>query len=631
MTDFSINRTTTASGVNSSSSKESEFSKLKKEYDAFVRKIGKSDFANSPTTIQKRRELLDELKALAETEALSDELEWIEKEEQSLKTADEALGADLPYSAPYYKPLAKTEDNIPMDIESVLENCKDTNGKYDKGAVRIVMAFKDATQKDEYFIPYIVKKCRELDGSIPDKTVEAIEALAAAGVKAPFLSRTIDSFLSADDSEEPINVNLFEKMLTVKSLGFDDKTALKLSRLLNSGYSDDAAVLKSVKKLLSADLPDNVVFDILKALTVKDKENGEKSINPEAVNAVVQVKNILRETQANEKRERLSKIYQNNMPVQLSLDGETAILMDKKGTFQTVSLKQYDTVQEAKQAYDNLINQTENNMLLEFIRKYKNTDGSIDNKYLRIIYALRRYDITHEGLFDLTDLCIDKAGNMDKNSLGAISLLKSKGALSKDISEILSSIERDYNGVYNPEELETACDLSSAVLGQPYLTKLLPDAKKNNVAKNFIMAASPYFDKKSNLVKLINLVKPDGQSIDDVSLEIADDILFSENNDKTESEFIKYIAELLKLSRGSEKTASEAAEQICCSIDVFSPDEVLSLVKACLDSKGNVDKKLADAVYKLYHEGFGSNVIIEKINACKNGDSIDYDKLNNMI
>lgn len=634
MTDFSIKNTSVNMGVNSSSSKDSDYDKLKKEYESFVAKASKSDLANAPVLIKDKLGLLAKLKEVALNLGLKDELEWIEEEQERLSSSDKDT-SDLK-AVPYY-PVAssvsgtKKNSSDVEEMSKTIELCmKDNNGKIDENTLKIITAFKEP---DQYFIPYIVRHCRDLDGNVQPDSAKAIEMLAACGMKTSAISGRIESLLTEDSKgHKVVNLALCNQIFVAKSLGYDDEFAFQLGKLLNSGYSNYEGLLDSVEKLLKSNVSQESVLDIVNSLTYIDKTTGKKSINTSAVNSVVALKNVLVKTRANERNERLTPLGQKKAPKEFLKLDDSIFYERSDGYIYNVHFDKDVTVDEAKKNYENAISQTEDDMLKEFIQKYKNGDDcSIDSKYSRIMSVLRTRGITNKALFALTDMSVNENGQIDKKTIDLINLLHAKGALSNDLTTIIPLIERDSEGNYKEDDINQVIDLTDAVLGEPQLSQLLPYVKTSDTVKSFILRAASVLNTDKHLVDLVDMTKSDGENIDDVALEIIDDLLFSENNDKTEYQFMTFIPHILEIARGSETTASDAAERICCSIDFFSPDEVQSLLEICTDAKGNVDDKLSQAVYKLYHEGYGYNVIMDKIEACKNGSDIDYDKLSKMV
>ena len=86
MSNFSIKSASISKKESSSNIGNSEFFKLKKEYEKQKKKMQKTDFANSPVALEKELTLLAKLKELAEKEGLLSEVKNIEDREQSIYT-----------------------------------------------------------------------------------------------------------------------------------------------------------------------------------------------------------------------------------------------------------------------------------------------------------------------------------------------------------------------------------------------------------------------------------------------------------------------------------------------------------------------------------------------------------------
>ncbi len=630
MTDISVRKTSNTGKANHSG-KENKYLKLKKAYDEFIEKYKKSDFANSPTLVAKELELLAELKTAAEENNQTD-TKWIEERIEKLKSYIETDRQNLPSA--YYTSIAESHVGKSASSTSNIQKITD--------------AFNDY-EPNEYLLDYIINKFKDESGNIPEDKVEAMIVLAESGVAMSFIPQILEDFkvitpkIENKDSKpdntagisEQTDIEACKQIAEFKNTGLDDFSAIKFTKFLN-GKSVNQNILKtSLIKLFQAGISLDACIQIIQLLTVYNEKDNTIKISPNAIKSVISIKNSLVLTRKNEKRERENPI--NQIGVSRFQFGDTILIMkDQKVTYITPT--EGETVNSTRKEYNELISKIEDAMLTEFITKYKNSEGEIDSKYLRLTTALRRSGICYDQLFPMIDFCIDDKGNIDKQKLAAIESLKNAGALSKDIRDIISALEVSENGEYSTEDIKNACDLSKAVIGGKEVCKLLPEVREQESAKEFFVFLSYLIDKKSILLDMLPLIKDNEGKYDEnamgLLMSLATRLYNHQNNQTNEKMFTEYAKLLIEAAKDrNENKVSDAASEMGIFMRNYKDiGDFIKILDLCKDKNGKLDEKLSKTIPNISIFVPDLSEMKTLIDFCKNPDGeINYTKLDKLI
>lgn len=624
--------------ISSFQSDNGQYQKYKQEYEKFTQKTDKSDLANSPVLISKKLDLLAELKESAEEENLTEELSWIEDEMTRLKSSLTSITSESTDNPTYYQFDFQTlrERKAPLNIGKVLEACKDSDGTYDLNTVKMVMAFKNASEDDQDNISYIVKKCRNFDGTVSDKNIGVIETLSQAGVKPFFICNYLDSFLSQDENNNPyLNSDLSNKMVKVKSFGFDDNSSLALAKILSQGYSDEDTVIKAAQKMSDAKISFGSVLELLNLLTVSQVSSDDKFINSKAVDSIISLKKLLCKTRLNERNERLTPLGKYYAPTEITalngLKDGFSFYKNKDGVIYPVKIE--PNVMKAKMEYDSSISAKEDEILKYTAKNYLDgITGEIKTNPLRVMSVLRGNGITYDALLPLTEMCLDKPSEEmdfadrllytrkpDMKTLNLVKVLHDAGAQSKDIPSVIGAIPRDFEGNYDEEDVQNSCCLTQLLLGEPQLSQLLTDIKQSDFVRGFVFDAanlccddnSFYFRNRKDIADLVNMAKSDGKNIDEDTLAVIDEFLFDRFTG-SDSQFMNIIRQFLPDMRQSE----DVKEFIFNALDLKYDDgdayfsnikDIADIINLTKPDGENVDKDLLNLIGEfLFYEYKGS-------------------------
>lgn len=626
MADISIGKT--SNNLSQNVSAKGEFAALKQEYKSFKKKAAKSDMSNSKTIKEKELELLKKLSILAKKESLQKEQEWIDSNIneilKSLSTEESKK------QSAYYKPISfsgqqsiqgRQPDTANIDVVAkILEPYKKADGTIDDNIRKIVSAF-DSSGSEIYFIEYLLKHFCDEEGHISSDVSNSIEILAKSDISPNMIPQALEVISQKDSTGKNVfDVSICNQISKFKEANFDDFESLKLAKFLNSDFEDVKKVEAQIYKMKKAGITPDAIINILNALAIKPTEQNKKTISDSAVNSIISLKKALSSTRNNEKSERNNPINQLGV-VTFSVGNDVIIMKGNKVTY--ISPIEGQSVHNLKKEYDDLITKLEENLLLEFAKKYKNSNGEIDSKYLRVISSLRNKGITYDQLINMTDFCIDN-GSIDINKLNAISKIKSSGALGIDVIPILSSIKRTEDGSYNQEDLENACALSSAVIGGNEVIALLPEVKSNKELKEVVIYFSQFFEDKSNLIKLLPLIKDKSGHIDENAINIlynfADNFLTQTSSKENETKFLEYSkAILLEATNKLENKIKDEVADMCSSLckNGNSPEEILLILKKCKSSSGDIDNKLSEIILNFSSDDVQFQDIENIIDFCK--------------
>ena len=657
MSNISIKSTSISKKDSASNIGNSEFFKLKKEYEKQKRKMQKTDFANSPVALEKELTLLTKLKELAEKEGLSEEVKSILDREQSIytKLANNHLNSDSGFYYPQvaFKGSKSKEFNLSPNNGFTrgysLEFLEDIDEQefvnmfkslypdimLDENAEAIIkiLGSKNFGASNA---AYIIKKCMDDKGHISVDKLCTIKLLTDAEMTSAVIPQILEEFAFFDEKsqQEKIDLDSCKKICDFKYLGFSDIDSLHLTRYLNSNLSDSDSVVKNILRMNKSGISSDAILRIFDALRTYDVETGKDNISNSSVQSVIRIKKALILARNNEKTERNNPI--NLLGIQKFSFGND-IMIVKDGEIKCISPVEGESVFSLQQQYDEMISKIEDNLLINFVNKYKDKNGEIDSKYVRTLIALRHYGITYGPLLNMIDMCINKNGRIDKNTLETIEALKKSGALSEDITLILSSIKKDSDELYNQADINNASILTSQVIPGQIVVALLPDIAKDENLKDFVIDFSSLMEDKKYLIDLVNLVKDDKGNIDenamDVIYNLAQNILDKDNSINMK-EFLGQAARILNSVKndGDDNVNDEGAGIVALMCqNSQSIDDIVAVLDACHDSKGCIDKKLSELTWKMSLQKADSNQILKLIVSCKKEENINYNLIDTII
>lgn len=628
MTDISIKQSLTAEKYSGIKKGNGSYSDLKKEYDNFLMKSAKSDFANAPTMKQKELEYLSELKALAQKEGLEDEVKMLEEKQNAIQAAldDKTTVSGIYYAPPSIKkPSFKgKEPQTPQDFATVIESCKNKHGEVDENTLNVIMAFKDY-DLDAYHLQSLVQKCRNHGDTVSDNMLKAVQVLASFQISAAVSTQVIEELAAQNaNSEHNMDLTLCEQVGNYKKAGFDDLSSFKFAKLSQS-FNDKAAIKDSVVKLAKVDIRPDSIVKLLDELAVEDSKTGARKVAPSAVKSVASLKKALFVTRHNEKSEQDNPIGKLGTMVLNFADG-LMILKDNK----VIKCSKDDAanIGSLKMEYADLMAELEDGVLLDYVKKYKDKNGEIDSKFLRTLTSLRSSGIAYPQLFDMTDFCIDD-GQINKNKIAAIGQLKSAGALGADILHILESVETNSKGEYSKEDLANAAELTSTILGGNEVAALLPEVRNNENVKEFFVYFSQIMEHKTNLVEFLSLIKNEDGEFDenamDVLYNLAQNFFVSEDGAMSEADFMKNAKAIIDSSKDDgEKTVNDEGAGICSIMcqNKQSAENILKGLELCKTKAGKIDEQLAEILWDMSLEHADISEIETVLNVCRNDDNV---------
>ena len=641
MADISIRKASEGFIADNSLSSKSQFASLKKEYNSFKKKAAKSDMANSPVMWEKELELLQKLSELAKKEALTSEQEWIDIK---LSEIIKKLSAqEIAPNASYYSPASfkgtPVKKGISVSFEKaepfkILDAYTKSDGTIDENIKKIVGSF-DPSVLDEYNLSYLLKKCCNDEGNIDDDVAQAIEVLASASVGPAIIPQILESIEVEDQyGKRTFDLSMCDRIFSLKKAGFDDSETLKFVDFLNSGFEDQSAIESQICKMKKLNISSDAIISILKALSVNNASASKKIVSDSAVKSIVSLKKTLSAKRTNEKLERENPINQLGV-LTVNLGDDIMIMKGNKITY--ISPVEGKSVYDLRKEYDDMIAKLEDGLLIEYARRYKDANGEIDSKYLRTTTVLRNNGISYDQLIDMTDFCVGADG-INNDKLNAIIQIKSSGALGADIMSILSSVEKQQDGLYSSEDIGNACDLSSAVIGGKEVAALLPEVRNKKDVKEFFVYFSQLFEDKSNLLKLLPLIKDEKGNIDknamDVLYNLANNFLISSESPMSESKFVQTANDIVFAAMDKDDINVNDEGAGICSIMCQSghnAKEILLVLEKCKNPAGKIDEKLSEILWNLCLGKTNISDIECVINFCKKNtgeiDSIRSDSI----
>ena len=105
MEDFSVKKSSVQNVGSTNVSGNDYYAKLEKEYDQTRKKLNKSDFANSPSAIEKELSMIAKLKIAAKEQGLDGKIAELEEREQALykKLSNDSYKGSI---GAYYNPVS---------------------------------------------------------------------------------------------------------------------------------------------------------------------------------------------------------------------------------------------------------------------------------------------------------------------------------------------------------------------------------------------------------------------------------------------------------------------------------------------------------------------------------------------
>ena len=635
MTDISIGKASEGLIV-SKKTQKSEFEVLKKEYNSFKKKAAKSDMANSPVMMEKEYDLLQKLSIAAKNETLENEQAWIDKRITEIQNSFAQQGQTLKlpvYPMPSFKGLStkNTAFNPNEDVDNlkILENYKKADGTIDENAQAIVTAF-DSSIADGYSLSYLLKKCCDDDGAIPDDIAQAVSILAKASVKPVIIPQILESIVAENDSgKDVLNLSMCSKIADFKKADFDDFEALKLVQFLNSDFEDKASVETKILKMKKAGISTDSIIKILDSLAVKSKDTSLRTISDSAVKSVVSLKKALVSTRSNEKAERDNPINHLGV-ITIKFGNDVMIMKDNKVTY--ISPVEGESVHDLRKEYSEIISKIEDNLLLEYVKKYRDKNGEIDSKSLRIMSVLRNNGIPYDQLLSMTDFCLEENG-INAHKLNTITQIKSSGALGIDILPLLNVVEKEQDGSYSSEDIKNICSLSSAVIGGKEVSALLPEVRGNENIKEFFVYFSQFFEDKSNLLKLLPLIKDEEGNIDENAMDVlyvlAHNFFVVAAEPMNEEQFVQNANDIVYAAMNEDEINVNDEGAGICSIMCQNGEryeDILFMLQQCKDSSGKINSKLSEILWELSVGKTQIQDIKSAIEFCKTADG-DIDNM----
>ena len=611
MSDFSIkSRDFYQQSESENIQNQSEYSKMKSEYKEFQEKSKKSDFYNSPVYLDKQLEMLEKLEALAIKDGLEDELESIQKEKESLTQAakQNSEKQDLPGNN-YY---------MPVNIQPQRQESTHT-------IEEVESLFED---KEKVNLENLIKYCYTTKG-ITNNNFQAISILASVKTSPQTILQIIDKISSNNKNEKDVNTQTFKHLADLKRKGCNDEELLIFSKLLNRDFEDTELIKNSILRMKKADISAETIVKLIEILSVNNEETKQESINENDVNAIISIKRNLALTRNNERNERNNPINQLGV-VKFDMSENNRVIM-KNNEIIYVSPTEGESFHSATEEYNKLIKEAEENLIIDLVKEFKSQNREITPNHIRTIAVLRKNGITYPQIQEMLNYCIDDDGKINTNKLAVISQLKKSGALGTDIITILNACRINDDKTFNPDDIQTACDLTSAIIGGNEVVTLLQDVKNNPEAKEFFINFSPFFQDKSNLLRLKELIKDENSKIDnnkmDIIYNLEQNLFEREGYTINETEFLKISEEIISEAQNEgEYTVSDDAAGICAIMcrNRMSIEDIKHGLQICKDNNGNIDEDLAEILWDLCLNDADINEITQTISQCKD----EYNNIN---
>ena len=313
MSDFLIRKISNNQVGGKYSAPTTEYEKLRRDYEKFMKQAEKSDMLNSLTFRQKQLEMLQKLRAAAINDSNYGDFELIDDDIAFLEAViplqeKQAKEQELRDYVPPVLPVKPKNDLL-----SLLNACKNLNGEIDNETRRIVLAF-DGSDVSPKGLSRLVDKCRGIGEIIPIETVKSIEKLREAGVSPNLIFEAVDASPVLIDSEVgKIDFSWVDDMLTYKSMGVSELESLKFSKKLNADYENKDKVFSSVLKMMESGFDADMTAEIISTFSIANKETGKRTLSVKSVNSVLGMKKTLSSSHSVERNERQNPINQQGV------------------------------------------------------------------------------------------------------------------------------------------------------------------------------------------------------------------------------------------------------------------------------------------------------------------------------
>ncbi len=605
MTDISVGQSFDPEKLGQGKISKGEFAKAKKTYLMLMKKLKKSDLANSPSAIESELKVLSKMLEAAQKEGLEDEAAKIE---ERIKILNSSVKSEERPVVGYYMPISLKKGN---DTPAVAED------KY----LPIVSSFGDASDEHKSYL--INKLTKGNTVPISDSTAEAMIKLGEMGAHPNIALYFFEKFAkNQEDISAPkvIDVSLTDKFKNLRAKGIDDTDAIKVLTLFNEKYKDKEILDASINKLVDAGVSPEKVIEIISELTVENDETRELSLSFNAVSSTASVKRILAKTNKVEVDEQENPINRLNI-IELKNDNEIIVMKNK----QVVAI--YPITKESKKEYEKFVSKQQDGVILDFAKNFKDKDGEISLEPQRIITSLRRNGVTMDYLNDLTKFCYTNNSINTKN-LNAVNQIKSAGALSSDVLTILSAVNKDAEGNYDAEDMKNAEELTSSVMEGQNVVSLLPLVKGSEDSLDVALYLSSCLGDKNNIADLIKMTKDANGNTVDTSLEIMKNLtrnFLDKDNPMSSIDFVLNAKSIINAAKNPRTDVTNDDSAGICAImcnNNETPENILRGLHACKNQDGEIDTNLADILWQMSLEYSSINDIERLLDKCKSDTGV---------
>lgn len=643
MSDFLVRRSNSQQKpeISFPSGRTSEYTKAKTQYRDMMERISGSDFANSPVALENEMNKLIEMLAHAKSENLVSEIKWIEPRLEAVKKQLTETKIDLIANA-YYMPVfrngvAAPPVENPSDpnsrIIALLNSCKTEDGLLDPNAEKLLTALKG---KDDglYHIKQVLEKSRDENGLVYPDMAEAVAQLAAVDVKPSRMLEHLATFsdYDAETGLMKIDFDSLGELTHLVSRGIDDVEAAGFVQYVHEGFEDKESVKESFLTLRKQDIDYKHSIDVLKALSVKNPETATLRVSSKSVHDVALLKKVMVETRDNEANERKNPIAKIGVKHMDMGDGRIWTFRDGH-VISSPSLTGEDDPIYAQKKYDELISSIEDDMCVEFAKKYKDADGNIDRKYLRVAHQLRKNaGMVYNGLFNQVDLAIKPDGSINNDRLASIAELRKAGALCDDINILLDVCRQDEQGNYNKDDIKDICDLTSFVIDGEKVCSLAPEIRKSDEAKQIVLSCASCFYDRNNLLRVVDMLKkPDGEYGENEMEMFSNlfNVFYKDGKVFEDESFLNLANIVMTKSRGKDGSINDEAGGIVAIMKRADEpiENIINALSICQNEEGVVDEKLSEILWDMYVQDATFSEVFDMINVCKpTAETVDYSK-----
>ena len=480
-----------------------------------------------------------------------------------------------------------------------------------------------------YHIQLLIDKCRRsTDGQVIPEMAKIAKKLASYGVLPNNAIPYIEEFTahSDDGSIVDIDYETLDRIPEFHKNGFDDVETIQASKFLKTDLEDKNQVKSFIFDLHNAQIKTPAALNLLDKLSVFNEDKKSYSIQPAAVKTLISLKKVLTLTRNNEYKERNNEIAKEGLSYMEAGD-QTFVFKngDYKYSFSKTKLSPGEVISE----YGEMMSNIEDDLLAKFVGKYKVKGGLLNHAAVRVFTSLRCAGIIHGNLFDLISSIVSKnTSEIDGNKLGCIERIMGKGALSTDISTFLDIIDRDENGKYNEEQIETVCDLTEAKIGANDIKLLLPEINGDKDIRYMISYCASGFSNKANLAKLIPMVKTKDGVKDENACDTVCKItqkVFNEDYlaSETEETMISDLNTIFSEAKDpdTDMVSDEAAGTCSILADKgYGIYDIKDALIACQDKDGHADEAMSETLWDLAVKDVELPQIFEALDACRDSE-----------